>query len=346
MAITSQELEGGVQPPSDENGHPGYWAVRGSAGLADYAGTGLYRVAGPGAADALATATTRRVDFLLEGQVQQALVLRDDGSIVTDVLVHGQPEGYLIQVPAAAVVEALALIREAVDDCGASLQDFSQEQSLLGVEGPGSFRLIGGMLDFPISSLGFMSSAPGVWEDHPVQVIRAGVTGEYGYVVMIEAAHLERLRARLVEDGAVPVCADELAMCMMEMRFPHLVRELTTGHATPFELGLQWLVDFDNDCRGLSSLVAHESDQRPVCWEGATAQDGVPDPGESVMVGDVEIGTVRHAVWSPGLERVIGTASVREDCATTGVEVGIGGQVVRTLSAPFLVATSFGVPME
>ena len=51
-------------------------------------------------------------------------------------------------------------------------------------------------------------------------------------------------------------------------------------------------------------------------------------------------------MWSPKLGRVIGTARVDRAVAASGLDFTVAAAAVRTVSAPFLVATSFGVSME
>ena len=59
-----------------------------------------------------------------------------------------------------------------------------------------------------------------------------------------------------------------------------------------------------------------------------------------------EIGQVVHAVRSPQLARIIGTARVNSAVAASGMEFEIAGTAARTISAPYLVASSFSIPLE
>ncbi len=89
-----------------------YQALRGGTGLVDYEAAGLYTVAGPGAAAFLGHVATRAVDFLLDGQISSALLLREDGTVVAEVLVHCRGEDYLVEVwPAQAQAAARAARR-------------------------------------------------------------------------------------------------------------------------------------------------------------------------------------------------------------------------------------------
>lgn len=345
MTTTLTRPDGLAVGPPDETG---YHALRQRAGLIEYPAAGLYHLTGPGASGLIAATCTRDVDFLLEGRSQQSLVLEESGSIVSDVLVHGLSEGYLIQVwpdQAATVGARLAEAGYGTDDV--TITDRSDELTVLGVEGPRSYAVVGQYLDFPISSLAFMSSTVTTFADRPLTIVRTGVTGEFGYVLLVPSESVAALRADLIVRGAEPVSRDAVDICRMEMRFPNLEAEIPFAGATPFHVGLQWMVDFSGEFVGKKALLAEESrPMRPVCWQGEPGERVAPSAGTAVEVADASIGTVLHAVYSPMLERCIGLALVDTDCAAVGLTLRIANAPAETVSAPFLVATSFTTTMD
>ncbi|MGH4001513.1 MAG: glycine cleavage T C-terminal barrel domain-containing protein [Pseudonocardiaceae bacterium] len=325
-----------------------YRALRGDFGLIDHDGAALITVAGPGAAGYLGTVTTRSVDFLLEGQSVTALLLSEEGSVLAEVLVHCRAEGYLIQVwPAQAAIARAHLLTEAANHPGATVTDVSDELAVLALEGPSSFSVAGGYLDFPISSMAYRTHATTTWNGAPMLLSRSGVTGEYGYALIVPSDRAEALRTELIAAGATTCGLDAVDTCRMEMRFVNIEREGVAG-ATPFHLGLQWMVDFSGSFTGRDRLLARwESglDRILVCWtadEGDGADATPPQGGLSIVVDGTTVGAVAHAVYSPALGRVIGTARVDPAVAASGLEFTAGDQTVHTVSAPFLVATSFG----
>jgi aminomethyltransferase len=220
-----------------------------------------------------------------------------------------------------------------------TVEDVSGESRVFGVEGPESFKVAQRFIDFPIASMAYRSFVTGDHGGAPVLVSRTGVTGEYGYKLHVPAEHADALRAELTEGTWVGL--DAVDICRMEMRFANIERESAGSSVTPFDIGLQWMVDDPSRLDG-----AADGDRRPVCWQGDEGASEVPEPGTPVCVADATVGEVAHAVHSPALNRVIGTARVDRAVAASGLELTIGDAGVRTISAPFLVATSFGVPME
>ncbi len=329
-----------------------YELLRSACGLIDYTGLGLLRIAGSGASAFLSQVSTRSVDFLLEGQISSALLLNSDGSVLAEVLIHCHGTDYLIEIwPAQAAAATEYLV--AAGNTGAhdvTVQDVGDEFCVFGIEGPQTPAIAQKFLPFPITSLSYAGFVTTPWRDDlELLVSRTGVTGEYGYKLHVPVAAGNELREHLVDLGARQVGLAAVNVCRMEMRFANLEQE--AAGVTPFEVGLQWMVDFGHDFIGKDALVAHWEagpPRRPVCWIASDRLQAIPDPGSWLVVEDESVGAVAHAVYSPRLGRVIGTARVDADVAAAGLKLTLEQltRPIRTTAAPFLVATSFGVPLE
>ncbi|HEX6077288.1 MAG TPA: glycine cleavage T C-terminal barrel domain-containing protein [Micromonosporaceae bacterium] len=326
-----------------------YQALRSATGLIDYEGAGYFTVSGPGAAEFVGSVCTRPVDFLLEGQISVALVLREDGTILGEAQLHCRGAEYLIQVwPAQADAVRAHLMAVAGDASDATVTDVSADYHGFGVEGPESFRIVQKFLDFPIASMAYRSFATSERDGVELMISRTGVTGEYGYNVLVPTGKAAELREELVGLGARESGIDAVDICRMETRFTNLEKETAGDVATPFDLGLQWMVDFNHEFIGSGALADAQQSQarQPVCWVADDEGTEAPSAGTSIIVGGQEVGAVTHAVFSPSLKRVIGTARVDSTVAASGLGFGMGDREIQTISAPFLVATSFGVSME
>lgn len=328
-----------------------YHALRGGSGLLTYDEAGLIAVSGQGAARFVGTVCTRSADFLLEGQSSPALLLSDGGTVLAEALIHCRGRDYLIEISASAAKPGVEhLLAAAADYPDVSVEDMSDALALLAVEGPGSFRIADKYLDMAISAMAYSSIASTDWNGTEMWVSRTGVTGEYGYKFYVPTESAETLSKELAEAGAVPVGADALDICRMEMRFVNLDRECGDDDLTPFDMGLQWMVDFAHDFTGKDAVERARNATRqtaPVCWMSEPGAV-LTDDGKALEVEGTQIGRVVSAMYSPGLERTIGVARVSTEVAGSGLvyEVSGTGEKVSTVSAPFLVATSFGVPME
>lgn len=330
-----------------------YAALRERCGLIDYTPLGLIRVGGAAAHEFLGRITTRSVDFLLEGQTAAALMLREDGSIVSEALVHCTGSEFLLEIwPAQLEAGRDHLLAAAAEQPDLSVEDVADTYRVFGLEGPRSFRLAQEFLPFPIASIGYRTFASVDWNGAAMLVSRTGVTGEYGYKLFVPAGSGDALRERLVELGAVPAGAEALDICRMEMRFVNIERESAGHPVTPVDLGVAWMADFHTEFIGREALLARLDDgtarRRLVCWVAEDATAAVPAAGTTVHIGDTEIGRITHAVRSWTLDRTIGTAWVDQDVAMSGLSFTCGTEAgaVRTVSAPFMVPRSFGVSFD
>jgi aminomethyltransferase len=328
--------------------------IRSACGLVDYRGLGLFKVTGRDDQAYVGGVITRNVDFLLEGQSSSALLLRQDGTVLAEVLVYRTEDAFLLEVPSTQAARAWTHLHTQADNYDELfIADVSDDFVAYGLEGPRSFRVIQGLLPFPVSSMSYMSfvpvEVPGS-ADSTMLVSRTGVTGEYGYKLHVPVEHAAAVQDQLVAAGADPVGLAALRVARMEARFADLDTEVGAEKLTPFDLGIQWMVSFDDhEFVGRDRLLDYwQSDPaiRPVCWRADGAV--VPEPGADVYIDGEPVGVVGFAVHSPRLDAVIGTARLESSVAAVGVELQVGSGRVPglTTSAPFLVPTSFGVTLE
>ncbi|NUP16871.1 MAG: aminomethyl transferase family protein [Streptomyces sp.] len=327
-----------------------YSALRRGVGLIHYDGAGLLKVTGPGATAYLGRVGTRSVDFLLEGQSTSSLLLREDGTIVAETLIHCRGADYLVEIWPAQASEAVPhLLSAAAGFPDVTVDDISAQHTVLAVEGPSSFKIAQKYLDFPIASLAYRSCAAIEWGGGTVTLSRTGLTGEYGYKFIAPSGEADRLRAELLAAGAVACGKDALDICRMEVRFAGLEHEHCGGPVTPFDVGLQWMLDPGQDFIGRDALEQRRQQEHrvPVCWVADASLEAAPPHGAVIAVSDAEVGSVTHCVWSPSLARFIGTAVVDHGVAASGQDFRLAGTgtAVRTVSAPFLTATSLDVPL-
>jgi len=326
-----------------------YRVLRQECGLINHAGTAVLRVSGRGATGFLTRVSSRNVDFLLEGQILPALLINDDGDLVAEILVHCEGDTFRLEVARDRAVAAIERLRAAASASPQVTVEELGDIRVIAVEGPRSPVVAQQFLSLQIASMAYPSFVNETWNGHPLLVSRTGVSGEYGFKFQVPADVADELAAALRAAGATPVSQDALDICRLEMRFPNLTHEAPEDSATPFTVGLQWMVDFGHDFPGRTALlnrVQSDPQEALVCWR-ASAETEVPSRGTPLLASGTTIGRVRHALYSPGLDCVIGVADVDAELAASGLELALGepGVPVRTISSPFRVATSLGVKL-
>ena len=330
-----------------------YARLRHDRGLIDLCGAGLFTVAGPEALAFLDHVCTRSPGFLMEGRTLGALLLDEQGGVVAEVLVALDGDCYIVSVwPAQRDAAWRHLQARSHGRNSVELTDQSDDVATFAVEGPSSHVAVQAFLDAPVNELAYKQTTTVQWQGVPLVVTRAGVTAEYGYQLRTHREFAGTLRGRLIELGAQPCGSDALDICRLESRFVSIENESPQPGCTPFELGLQSLVDFNHDFLGRDALLAAWASgrlRRPVCF--AATGEIAPADGGAVRVAGATVGRIAHVRWSPGVQASIGVAHLDADVAAVGLEVladGADGRgvTITTRSAPFVVPSSLGVKMS
>jgi aminomethyltransferase len=320
-----------------------YRVLRERAAVLDLSGNRLIEITGPAAVDFAQRLLARDVEYLTSERCMMSLVLDENGQVVDQVLAFGRENGILLESSCGAGTRLLEHLEEHNDE-GVVITDRSADLTVLALEGPYAWGVVGRLIDGELASLPFESVVETDWNGTEIIFARTGFTGEYGYqmIVPIEAA-AELWCQALEHAGAAGQEALELAM--LEVRQPIPRHEATAG-ASVIEIGANWLVDVTKDefVGREAVLAAFESGQgrRTV---GFTGGDAIPEAGARVLAGGEDIGEVVHAVHSAGLGATLGLARVDAELAAAGLEFTVGGVEVTTLTSPYIVPKSWSIPI-
>lgn len=320
-----------------------YGVLRERAALLDLSGHRLIEITGPSAVDFAQRLLARDVEYLTSDRCMMSLVLDESGQVVDQVVAFGREDGILLESSCGAGTRLLEHLQARKED-GVEVTDRSGDLTALGLEGPYSWGVVGRLIDGELASLPFESVVDTTWDDVEIVFARTGLTGEYGYQMIVPVEAAAGLWQRSLEH-AQAAGLDALELAMLEVRQPIPRHEATPG-ATVVEIGANWLVDITKDeFVGRDAVVeAFENGggRRTVGFTGCT---GVPAPGTRVQAGGQDVGEIVYAVHSVGLDATLGLARVEQDLAAAGLELSVGGMPVTTLTSPYVVPKSWGIPI-
>jgi aminomethyltransferase len=321
-------------------------AVRQAVGVFDLSHLGKVEVRGAGAHDALQHALSNDLDRLGEpGAAQYTLCLTDDGTIVDDLIVYREADGYLL-VPNAANWPKVADAVRASAPPGTEVTP-RPEVAVLAVQGPRAPELVAGL--FPqAAGLAYMHMAPAELAGRPARVCRTGYTGERGFELLVPGEVAARLWEELFERGAplgaVPVGLGARDTLRLEMGYALHGNDISTD-TDPFEARLGWAVALDKgDFRGRDALRARKDAGPKRLLVGLAATDRlIPRHGMAVLDGDRRVGEVTSGTFSPTLRHGIALAYVLPEVARkdTELQVDVRGKrgAVRVTRPPFVDAS-------
>ena len=331
-----------------------YKAIREGIAVSDQSHYGKFRITGSGALELLNQTNLPDIARLAIGKAMTSLMLKEDGSVLADVYIISIGDGYLLLTEGAAPSEIAAhLAAQSID--GAEVENLTEQYSLIGLDGPYSWELL--KEQFGVKVLGmryleFIESQE--FAGATVHVIRAGKTGEFGYLMIVETEHADACWKGLMEAGAAfniaAVGVEALDVCRMENRFLNLRREGTIA-TSPLELNCRVLVDHEKEeylgREAVEALCESGATKRIVgiCIEGD--QSSMPELGTDVKTEGDKIGSLTNVGFSPALNAIIGLVCLDAEFAYAGMEYTVGEADAKTVSAPFIFNKSLTVrPQE
>jgi glycine cleavage system aminomethyltransferase T len=324
-----------------------YAAIRGSAAKIDLSGAGLVEVTGTDAYDLLQQALARDLEFVTPEQSLISLLLDANGTAIDVVTAYYAEEGFRLETSIGtgpATVAHLTELRDAVgQDAEIALRN--DDLTLILIEGPQAATVLEDTIDPDLGALPLSGLMEIEFSGAELVVSRTGFTGEYGYKLFVRTADAVSVWEAF---GAVaPAGVGALEAAMFEVRQPVLHRESSDGRSA-LANGWSWLIDVTKDeFHGRDAVIdAFEGGARSdVVGFAAPSATEAPAVGSEVSIGGTAVGTVVHAVFSPGRKEFIGLARMRADLVAPHLDVTVGangGSVpAATLAAPYVVPASW-----
>ncbi len=287
-------------------------ALRNSAGLSHASHVAIVRVEGAGALEFLQTASTQS-PYVREGRVRHTLFLKDDGSVFADAFMVNVSEGFFVLAEGPGEDEIVLWLTSVKDrspaHAGVAIRGMRSEWVAFGIDGPYAWEVVSGALGPSVLGMPYLS----LMRRDDVLCVRAGKTGEYGYLLLVPRASAGEVEANLVRVGGpldlAIVTRDALDVCALEnwhfsmrtLRETNFVSKLT-----PVELQLQWGIVYTREFVGAEALRAHraEAKARVTCF----VAEGPIATGQRIELAGEHVGEVLAACASPTLGHTVGAA--------------------------------------
>ena len=308
-----------------------YFAIRSTTGVFDLSPMNKYRITGPDAEAYLNRMVTRNVSKLGINRVGYAVWCNDAGQVMDDGTIFrlGEQDFRLCSYQRAD--DWLAWCTLGFD---VTITNESEDLAGLAVQGPTSCTILTLLGCTGLDQLKPFGIAHFTFEGAPMMVSRTGFTGDLGYEVWVAPAQAEALWDRLFEHGREylikPIGSYALDMARIEAGFiqahvdfvpsEEVVRNGRTR--SPFELGLEWLVDFSKPLfNGRSALLAEKAKGSRYRFAMLDIEGNKPAEHSFIMKGDKVVGTVTSAAWCPTVKSNIAYAQLEMPHGAVGDEL-------------------------
>ncbi|MBI4577697.1 MAG: glycine cleavage system aminomethyltransferase GcvT [Planctomycetes bacterium] len=318
--------------------------VRQAVGLFDLGHMGRLEVRGPGREALVRSLVTNDLSDMAQGQARYALLCREDGGVLDDLVVYRLEE--------IVFVVCNASNRERVVDwfCGhlsgqrAWVEDRTLDFAMIAVQGPRALATLGALTATDLGDIGYYHARRGQVAGHGALISRTGYTGEDGFELYVDAPSARLVWDALMEGGSahgvLPVGLGARDTLRLEAAMPLYGHELGL-EVDPLSAGLGFAVKLDSSeflgREALRRIRSAGPARRLVCLvldSKRVAREGFVVLHEGQAVGRVTSGT-----HGPTLERNIAMAYVPSGLARVGtrLQVDIRGEAVgvQVVKRPF-----------
>ena len=321
------EFAGYYMPVQYEGVKAEHHTVRNEVGVFDVSHMGEVFVSGEKALDFLQYITTNDVSKLKPGKIQYTCLPNADGGIVDDFLLYMIAENnYLLVVNASNMEKDLAWINKH-NTFGCTINNQSDNYSLLAVQGPKVIELLQELTEINLSEIKYYNFKIGnIAGIEDVILSRTGYTGEIGFELYVKNESTKQLWDALfttsIELKPIGLAArDTLRLEKGFCLYGNDINDTTS----PIEAGLGWITKFTKEFINHEELKAQKEGRTTRKLVGLEIIDkGIARKDYPIVDTDGnEIGIVTSGTMSPSLNKAIALAYVSKELSKIGSEVYI-----------------------
>lgn len=306
-------------------------AVRTSSGVFDVSHMGEVFVKGKDALAFIQKVTTNDASKLTKGRVQYSAACYEDGGVVDDLLVYCFGDYYMIVVNASNIDKDFEWLSKNKAGFDVTLENKSDEYSLLAVQGRNSLNTLQKLTDARLSEMKYYTFAEGKIAGIDAIISRTGYTGEktgFEIYVSSEKEPSQKLWNAIFEAGKEfnikPIGLGARDTLRLEAGYCLYGNDIDNTTNT-IEAGLGWITKpGKGDFNGKPKVVS-ELENGPSRKLVGFIVDGrlVARHGYEIHNNGAKVGHVTSGSMSPCLNRNIGLGYVQKEFTEPGTNLKI-----------------------
>ena len=296
-------------------------AVRHKVGIFDVSHMGEILVSGPNAIDLIQYVFSNDAQHLDVGQAQYGYMPNAKGGIIDDLLVYRtDSQSYLLVVNAANIEKDWNWLLTHNKVFGASLQNQSDQWSLIALQGPQATSVLAKLTNTDIGSIPFYRFVYGkVAGIDQVLISATGYTGSGGYELYVPNEGAEKIWNSLIQNGAEPCGLAARNTLRIEMGYCLYGNDIDDT-TSPISAGLSWCTALSKDFVSKDQIEKQKVDGVSKKRVGFIVNErGIPRQSYGLVdESENDIGIVTSGTQSPCLEKGIGIGYVDREKAIVG----------------------------
>lgn len=300
-----------------------YFSVRNTCGVYDMCPMIKYDISGPDAERFMDHLVTRNITKMLPERVTYTVWCDDNGHLIEDGTVFRLSPTKFRLCCAERQCDWLADSAKYYD---VTINNVTQDIAALAVQGPVSCNILKKMGFLGVENLKPFQLATFKLNNYEVMISRTGFTGDLGYELWIDAENAdnlwqalflvgEPLGMRMIGSAALEMLRIEAGLILVDAEYMSCFQTVKANRdRTPFELGLDWVVDMDKgNFNGRRALI--EAQRKPLKQKLVGIDIEWNRQADGALIYDSancerQIGEVTSALWSPILKRNIALAYI------------------------------------
>jgi len=304
--------------------------VRTQGGIFDLCHMGRLVIEGPDREALVDRVFSGKTSKLKVGRAKYGFLLNEDGYPIDDVLVYRGADVMHVVINATGREADPAWVFEQAASGGfnASIQDVSDDQAMLALQGPASEMTLQPFCGADLSALRYYAFTEARVDDVDCLIARTGYTGEDGFEFFFPKEHAPRIWRTLLASGSSlgvrPIGLGARDILRLEAGMPLYGQEINL-EINPLEADLAFGVDLAKEgtigVAALNAVAAAGVPRKAVSL--VTAGGRMPRPECRVIQAGVDVGFVTSGGRSPTLEKNIARALVRAEAAVEGAMLDI-----------------------
>lgn len=332
-----------------------YDYIRNHVGISDFSFLKIFSIPEETGIDFLNTIFAGNVAKISYGRLAHTFLANQDGYLIADCLIANNDEEYIIFCESIIEDHELLNLLEQHGASKAGLQDITEDHVLLGIDGFKAWSVVRDLFSPDVLGLPYLSIEQYQFNHQDVQVIRAGKTSEFGYLILAPQEIGDELFASLLtyaQKCQGGLCGQKVHSSLrLEGRFFN-IHEEGKKIKDPLPLGLQWMIDFDKD-----KFIGHEA-IRQRRDKGLTHKIiGVRTdksyhafaPGKTIYDEQGKVAEIITTCYSPILDCQLGLALFPISLAYAGLQFMLEAKPEKeifTISMPPIIPKSFQVKLD
>ena len=329
-----------------------YNFIRKSAGLTDFSYMQKFRLPEECGLDFLDRTLAGNVAKVRFGRVLHTFLADAEGMLTADCYVANYDEELIVLCESIADDSVIRAIFTEGTEC--QVEDLTESHVVIGIDGCKAYSVVKELFGADILGLPYLSIENYTFQNEKVNLLRAGKTSEFGYLLLAPASIAESLYEAL----EAPLSKIDGGDCgldihndlRLEGRFFNIFEE-GLRVKDPLPLGLQWMIDFEKEnFLGSGKIMERRKEGLQKKIIGVRAESGLSLAiGDQIYDGERIVAEIKASCYSWSLNARLGLALFDVDVAYSGLVFNIGspdGPEIKTISMPPIMPKSLTVKLD